>query len=106
MTGNAAYIGSEAGTGLNLFLGQYDKRRLGWRRPAPTGSISAMPLCESFSDFVDLVVPELQRRGVYKQVYHPETLREKLLPALGAKLPASHPAAAFRHAAAAAEATD
>ncbi len=53
---------------------------------------------ESFSDFVDLVVPELQRRGVYKQDYRPGTLREKLFPALGAKLPASHPAAAFRHA--------
>ena len=34
---------------------------------------------ESFEDFVDLVVPELQNRGVYKEDYDPApTLREKL----------------------------
>ena len=33
---------------------------------------------ESFEDFVALVVPELQRRGVYKRDYRPGTLREKL----------------------------
>ena len=33
---------------------------------------------ESFRDFVDLVVPELQRRGIYKKEYRPGTLREKL----------------------------
>src|SRR5437763_9075553 len=33
---------------------------------------------ESFEDFVDLVVPELTRRGVYKREYRPATLPEKL----------------------------
>ncbi len=33
---------------------------------------------ECFVDFVDLVVPELQRRGVYKTAYAEGTLREKL----------------------------
>ena len=33
---------------------------------------------ECFVDFVDLVVPELQRRGVYKTAYGAGTLREKL----------------------------
>jgi hypothetical protein len=33
---------------------------------------------ETFADFVDLVVPELQRRGRYKRDYAPGTLREKL----------------------------
>ncbi len=33
---------------------------------------------ECFVDFVDLVVPELQRRGVYKTAYADGTLREKL----------------------------
>jgi alkanesulfonate monooxygenase SsuD/methylene tetrahydromethanopterin reductase-like flavin-dependent oxidoreductase (luciferase family) len=33
---------------------------------------------ETFADFVDLVVPELQRRGRYKLDYAPGTLREKL----------------------------
>ena len=35
---------------------------------------------ECFVDFVDLVVPELQRRGVYKQAYAEGTLRAKLFP--------------------------
>ncbi len=34
---------------------------------------------ECFTDFVDLVVPELQRRGVYKTAYSEGTLRQKLL---------------------------
>jgi long-chain alkane monooxygenase len=38
------------------------------------------------------LVPELQRRGVYKQDYAPGTLREKLF-GRGAQLQAPHPAA-------------
>ena len=51
---------------------------------------------ESFVDFVDLVVPELQRRGVYKRDYAPGTLREKLFGSGRARLPANHPAARTR----------
>lgn len=51
---------------------------------------------ETFSDIVDLVVPELQRRGVYKLDYAPGTLREKLYGAGRARLPDSHPAARTR----------
>jgi FMN-dependent oxidoreductase (nitrilotriacetate monooxygenase family) len=51
---------------------------------------------ESFEDFVELVVPELTRRGVYKREYRPGTLREKLFPARGARLTPPHPAASFR----------
>ena len=51
---------------------------------------------ESFSDVTDLLVPELQRRGVYKQDYAPGTLREKLF-GRGAHLRAPHPAAGYRH---------
>ena len=50
---------------------------------------------ETFSDFVELVVPELQRRGVYKTEYAPGTLREKLH-ARGARLSAPHPGAGYR----------
>lgn len=50
---------------------------------------------ETFTDFVDLVVPELQRRGRYKQAYRPGTLREKLF-GCGPRLPATHPAARVR----------
>jgi len=35
-------------------------------------------LPESFEDIVDLLVPELQSRGIYKTQYAPGTLREKL----------------------------
>jgi alkanesulfonate monooxygenase len=51
---------------------------------------------ETFEDVVDLVVPELQARGVYKREYAPGTLREKLYGSGRARLPAEHPAAAFR----------
>ena len=50
---------------------------------------------ESFTDFIDRVIPELQRRGRYKTRYAPGTLREKLFGA-GARLPASHPGAQHR----------
>ena len=49
----------------------------------------------TFVDVADLVVPELQARGLYKHEYAPGTFREKLF-GRGARLPASHPAAAVR----------
>jgi FMN-dependent oxidoreductase (nitrilotriacetate monooxygenase family) len=57
---------------------------------------------ECFADFVDLVVPVLQERGVYKTQYAPGTLREKLFGAGQARLPAAHFGAGFRRPAAAA----
>jgi FMN-dependent oxidoreductase (nitrilotriacetate monooxygenase family) len=53
---------------------------------------------ETFADFVDLVVPELQRRGRYKLDYAPGTLREKLYGEGRRRLAADHPAARFRAA--------
>lgn len=50
---------------------------------------------ETFADVVDLLVPELQKRGVYKQDYQPGTLREKLF-AKGARLEYPHPGAGYR----------
>jgi hypothetical protein len=38
---------------------------------------TVMPEC--FVDFVDLVIPEMQSRGIYKSDYAPGTLRQKLL---------------------------
>jgi FMN-dependent oxidoreductase (nitrilotriacetate monooxygenase family) len=55
---------------------------------------------ESLNAFVDLVVPELQSRGVYKTAYREGTLREKLFPGRGALLHSTHPAANFRRGAA------
>jgi len=51
---------------------------------------------ETFADFVDLVVPELQRRGRYKLDYAPGTLREKFYGPGRARLGTDHPAARFR----------
>ncbi|MET0969643.1 MAG: NtaA/DmoA family FMN-dependent monooxygenase, partial [Tardiphaga sp.] len=51
---------------------------------------------ESLEAFVDLVVPELQSRGLYKTAYDSGTLREKLFPGRGALLHATHPGAQYR----------
>ena len=48
-----------------------------------------------FVDFVDLVAPELQRRGVYRTEYAKGTLREKAF-GRGPTLPDTHIAARFR----------
>ena len=50
---------------------------------------------ETFEDAVDLLVPELQKRGVYKTSYREGTLREKLFGA-GPRLSAPHPGAGYR----------
>jgi FMN-dependent oxidoreductase (nitrilotriacetate monooxygenase family) len=57
-------------------------------------SRTVMPEC--VEDFVALVVPELQSRGVMKRGYQPGTLREKLVGPGRARLPSSHPAARYR----------
>jgi len=50
---------------------------------------------ETFEDAVDLLVPELQKRGVYKTDYRQGTFREKLFGA-GPRLAAPHPGASYR----------
>jgi hypothetical protein len=52
---------------------------------------------ETFVNFVNLVVPELQARGRYKRDYAPGTLREKLFGQGRARLGADHPAFRFRN---------
>ena len=47
-------------------------------------------------DFVDMVIPELQRRGVYRTSYVEGTFREKLYGNGRTHLSASHPAAKYR----------
>lgn len=52
---------------------------------------------ETARDFIELVVPELQRRGRYREAYNEgETLRERLFGAGRARLPASHFGARYR----------
>ncbi len=50
----------------------------------------------SFADFIDGVVPVLQKRGRMQSEYAPGTLREKLFPGRAARLAEPHPAAACR----------
>jgi alkanesulfonate monooxygenase SsuD/methylene tetrahydromethanopterin reductase-like flavin-dependent oxidoreductase (luciferase family) len=50
---------------------------------------------ESYEDFIDLVIPELQSRGIYKTSYAQGTLREKLF-GDGARLGPRHTGAGFR----------
>ena len=51
---------------------------------------------ETFVDAVEWLVPELQKRGVYKTEYAQGTLREKLF-GDGARLGANHPGAGYRN---------
>ncbi|GFM64189.1 N5,N10-methylene tetrahydromethanopterin reductase [Pseudomonas cichorii] len=56
---------------------------------------------ETARDFIDLVVPELRRRGRFRERYTPgETLRERLFGAGQSRLPGNHPAARYRDPAA------
>lgn len=50
---------------------------------------------QSYVDFIELVIPELQRRGSYKTAYDSGTLREKLFHG-EAQLPEQHTGSAFR----------
>lgn len=52
---------------------------------------------ESYTDFIDLVVPELQNRGLHKTAYAEGTLRHKLA-GRGDRLAPTHHGAGFRPA--------
>ncbi len=52
---------------------------------------------ESYADFIELVVPELQNRGLYKTAYADGSLRHKLF-GQGPRLPENHSGAAWRRA--------
>ncbi len=51
---------------------------------------------ESYVDFIDLVIPELQRRGAYKTEYADGSLRQKIFPDGDARLPQRHVGAGYR----------
>ena len=53
---------------------------------------------DHLADFIELVVPELQNRGIYKRAYREGTFRQKLF-GKGDRLPSRHPAARYRPAA-------
>jgi hypothetical protein len=47
-------------------------------------------------DFVDLVVPELQKRGMFRRQYEESTLRERLFGKGATRLADSHPGSGYR----------
>lgn len=52
---------------------------------------------ETARDFIELVIPELRRRGRFRERYNEgETLRERLFGAGQARLPADHFGARYR----------
>ncbi len=60
-------------------------------------TLTGIVLPDTFTDFVDIAIPELQRRGAYKTEYTPGTLRHKLF-GKGPRLRAPHRACNFRRA--------
>ena len=64
--------------------------------------IDGFNICRAFTpgtfvDIADLLVPELQDRGLFKTRYGEGTLRQKLMGHGDGRMPASHPAARYRH---------
>ena len=76
--------------------GQVADALVGWVRDADVDGfiLSRTVTPECFADFIDLVVPALQRRGAFKEAYAAGTLRHKLFGA--DRLPGTHRAAAER----------
>jgi alkanesulfonate monooxygenase SsuD/methylene tetrahydromethanopterin reductase-like flavin-dependent oxidoreductase (luciferase family) len=60
-------------------------------------NLSRLVTPEGLEDFVDLVVPILQERGVYKTAYREGTLRQKLFASASGRLPNSHVGASYRY---------
>jgi len=58
-------------------------------------NLSRIVVPESYEDFIDIVIPELQNRGLYKTAYAEGALRHKLF-GQGDRLPDRHAASAFR----------
>jgi long-chain alkane monooxygenase len=60
-------------------------------------NLSRVVTPEGLEDFVDLVVPILQERGVYKTAYREGTLRQKLFGSASGRLQDSHVGASYRY---------
>jgi len=64
----------------------------GWMRDTGIDgfNLARVLMPHSFEDFIDLVIPKLQERGLYKTAYRSGTMREKLRVGDGAHLAATH----------------
>jgi FMN-dependent oxidoreductase (nitrilotriacetate monooxygenase family) len=59
-------------------------------------NLAQMLTPDTVRDFIELVIPELQNRGLVKDEYEEGTYRERLFGRRDGRLPESHPAASFR----------
>jgi long-chain alkane monooxygenase len=86
---------SHAGARARIVVGSPQDvadERIAWADATDIDGFNLTP--ESLTSFVELVVPELQPRGVYKTAYAEGTSRERLFPGRGPLLHATHPGAA------------
>jgi hypothetical protein len=69
----------------------------GWFEETGVDGFSLMSAVypEGFTDFIELVVPVLQERGLFKKSYREGTYRQQLF-GRGALTPSGHPASAIR----------
>ena len=68
-----------------------------WRQAGVDGvNVIYITLPGTYADFIDHVAPVLAERGLMQREYRPGTLREKLFPGRGPRLPESHPARQVR----------
>ena len=64
-----------------------------WRAAGITGvNVMSTLTPGTYTDFIEQVAPELQRRELMQREYLPGTLREKMFPGAGPRLPVPHPA--------------
>ena len=70
----------------------------GWVRDTDLDGFNLQQLLTpgTAEDFIELVVPELQRRGLYRTRYAESTLRERLFGKGRSRLPGTHPGARYR----------
>jgi hypothetical protein len=61
-----------------------------WQTDVDGFNLTYAVMPESYENIIDLLIPELQRRRVYKKEYQSGSLREKLF-GQGPYLPETHP---------------
>lgn len=83
------------------FVGSVDEvcdEMIRWTEEADIDGFNLVRTVEpaGLTNFVDLVVPELQNRGAYKTEYAPGPMRQKFFPQGDGRLPADHVGASYR----------
>lgn len=85
------------GNGTVKFIGTPEQIADQMEKWSRVGDVDGFTIAQSYSpgtyrEFVDDVVPELQKRGIYRQEYEGKTLRENMFGKGHVHLPENHPA--------------